>query len=318
MTKGADNGDDSERAFEAALAADTRPTEVIETQPVSVVAEAAAPAKPVATPSRITEHSVSGVMVKRSSSHAPAPLGTPEEQERDRRLLLTAGEAVITEKGFARSSVEDVSARAGLEPSVFYAHFAGMGALLRALSEQFVLQMQTATESSTKSGIWTGAPARDVIEVAVRTIIDVVVDRRGLIRAFLSHGATDEALMIDLRKIGSHMAQRLVAVLAECTNVPTRPSRAVAFSLLVGVALAHHWILVGDEWSGVSFSKEQLAEEASQAICAYLGLKPTISIVDNQRPDLARTGVLPVDTPIEHLKTDECVAIDDDEPPPTR
>ena len=99
---------------------------------------------------------------------------------------------------------------------------------------------------------------------------------------------------------------------------PMDYGRAVAFSLLVGVALAHHWILVGDEWSGVSFSKEQLAEEASQAICAYLGLKPTISIVDNQRPDLARTGVLPVDTPIEHLKTDECVAIDDDEPPPTR
>ena len=58
------------------------------------------------------------------------------------------------------------------------------------------------------------------------------------------------------------------------------------------MALAHHYILVGDEWSGVSFTKEQLTEEAARAICAYLGLEPTIAI-RQETPDAAPTELLP-------------------------
>jgi AcrR family transcriptional regulator len=205
--------------------------------------------------------------------------------------LLVAGEAVITEKGFARATVEDVAERAKLSVAVFHAHFQDMGALLRGLSRAFAEQMLTVTNASTGSGIWRGAPARDVVEVAVRSILDVVIDKQGLVRAFLAQSATDASLGADLRKIGAHLSTRLVTVLGECTNVPARPSRAVAFSLLVAVALAHHHVLVGDEWSGVSFSKEQLAEEASAAICAYLGLQPTIAI-RQETPDAAPTEMI--------------------------
>jgi AcrR family transcriptional regulator len=224
--------------------------------------------------------------------------------ERERRALLVAGEAVITEKGFARSTVEEIAERAGVAPAVFYAHFQGMGALLRALSQTFVEQMMTVTNQSTGTGIWKGAAARDVVEVAVRSILDVVIERKGLVRAFLTHGATDVSLAADLRAIGTHLSTRLIAVLAECTNVPARPSRAIAFSLLVSVALAHHYILVGDEWSGVSFTKEQLTEEASRAICAYLGLQPTFMIREDT-PDAARTEM------IEALGTTEIEIVSD-------
>ena len=175
---------------------------------------------------------------------------------------------------------------------------------LRALSQMFLEQMTTVTEQSTQLGTWKGAPARDVVEVAVRSILDVVIDRKGLVRAFLAHGTTDASLAADLRMVGSHLSQRLVLVLAECTNVPARPSRAVAFSLLVAVALAHHYILVGDEWSGVSFSREQLAEETSRLVCAYLGLQPTFALKEDS-PDLARTDM------IEALTTSEIELVDD-------
>ena len=211
--------------------------------------------------------------------------------DRERRSLLVAGEAVITEKGFVRSTVEEISERAGVTPAVFYAHFQGMGALLRALSRVFVEQMTNVTDQSTGSGIWKGAAAREVVEVAVRSILDVVIERKGLVRALLTHGATDGSLAADLRTIGTHLSTRLIAVLAECTDVPARPSRAIAFSLLVSVALAHHYILVGDEWSGVAFSREQLAEEASRAICAYLGLQPTFKIRQDM-PDGAPTEMI--------------------------
>ena len=55
---------------------------------------------------------------------------------------------------------------------------------------------------------------------------------------------------------------------------------------------------VGDEWSGVSFTKEQLAEEASRMICAYLGLQPTIAVGD-AAPDAGPTDM------IEALRTSE-------------
>jgi hypothetical protein len=168
-----------------------------------------------------------------------------------------------------------------------------MGLCLRALSEAFVAQMEQVTDESTRPGIWKGAAARDVVEVAIRSIIDVVIERKDLVRAFLAQAATDPAYANDLRRIGTHLSNRLIGVLAECTNVPARPSRAVAFSLLLTVALAHHYVLVGDEWSGVSFTKEQLTEEAARVICAYLGLQPTISFKesDDDADDLARTGM---------------------------
>jgi hypothetical protein len=173
-----------------------------------------------------------------------------------------------------------------------------MGALLRALSQTFAEAIITATDQSTRGGIWKGAPARDFLELAVRSILDVAIERKGLVRAFLAHGATDPSLPADLRRVGTHLCQRVIVVLAECTNVPARPSRAIAFSLLCAAALAHHDILVGDEWSGVSFSKEQLAEEATRMICAYLGLQPAVAVRE-ETYDAAPTDM------IEALRTSE-------------
>ena len=217
--------------------------------------------------------------------------GTPDKAaSRERHALLIAGEGVIGEKGLWRTSPADIAAVAGVSVETFHVHFESTLVLLRALSAALVEQMNAVTDQATSSGIWKGAPARDVVEVAVRTIVDVVIDRRGLIRAILAECAQDESLANDLRSIGTHLSNRLLAVFAECTNVPARPSRALAFSLLVAVALAHHHILIGDTWSGVSFSKEQLTEEAARAICAYLGLEPTIGVGgDVASPDAAPT-----------------------------
>ena len=211
--------------------------------------------------------------------------------DKARRALLVAGEAAIVEQGFPAVTARAIEERAKLGPGAFEEHFATTADLLRALSLAFEEQMKTVTEQSTRSGIWKGAPARDVVEVAVRSILDVVLERAGLVRAFLTQSASDPSLAADLRRTGAHLSSRLVTVMAECSGPPARPSRAIAFSLLVSVALAHHTILVGDDWSGVTFSKEQLAEETSRLVCAYLGLQPTITIRE-ETPDQARTGMV--------------------------
>ncbi|MDB4935932.1 MAG: Transcriptional regulator, TetR family protein [Labilithrix sp.] len=189
--------------------------------------------------------------------------------------LLDAGEKVISERGFARASIEDVAHRAGVSIDVFHAHFAGKGALLRALNDRFVDQMIAAVDSSTRTGSWSSSRARDVVEIAVRTIVDVVDERQGLVRAFLAHGATDRALVTGLRKIGTHMTERLVNVLGGCKDAKSSPAsaRTVGFSLLLSVALAHHCILVGEEWAGVGLTRDELTEELTTAISGYLAAR---------------------------------------------
>jgi AcrR family transcriptional regulator len=186
--------------------------------------------------------------------------------------LLDAGEKVITELGFARTTIEDVVQRAGVSLDVFHAHFAGKGALLRALNERFVDQMNAAIDSSTRTGSWSSSRVRDVVEIAVRTILDVVDERQGLVRAFLAHGATDRALVAGMRKIGTHMTARLVTVLGGCKDAKSSPAtaRTVGFSLLLSVALAHHCILVGEEWAGVGLTRDELTDELTTAISGYL------------------------------------------------
>ena len=186
--------------------------------------------------------------------------------------LLDAGEAVIVARGFARTTVEDVAQKAGVSVDVFHAHFAGKGALLRALNDRFVEQMIDAVDATTLTGSWSTARVRDVVEIAVRTILDVVHERQGLVRAFLAHGATDRALAAGLRKIGSHMTSRLVNVMKGCMDAKASPAseRTVGFSLLVAAALAHHSILVGDDWSGVAFTRDELTEELTRSITGYI------------------------------------------------
>lgn len=224
-------------------------------------------------------------------------------KDKARRALLLAGEAVISAKGFAAATPREIEERARLGPGAFEEHFTTTADLLRELSRAFAEQMITVIEQSTRSGIWKGAPARDVVEVAVRSILDVVLDRAGLVRAFLTQGAADPSLAADLRRAGTHLSSRLITVMAECSSAPARPTRAIAFSLLVSAALAHHTILVGDDWSGVSFSKEQLAEETSRLVCAYLGLQPTIAIRE-ETPDAARTGIIAALRPSEIAASD--------------
>lgn len=193
-----------------------------------------------------------------------------------RLSLLAAGESIITEKGFARANVEDISARAGVSTDVFYAHFSGKGALLRALCDRWVTQMTTVTNDATRSGIWETATPSEMIDVAARSAIDAIYDNAPVVRAVLAHGATDPALAGSLKKIGSLLTRRVVKIIKDSKAKTEKHigEREVAFALLTAISLAHHAILVGADSTGVPFDRDQLATEASRAIAAYLGVPP--------------------------------------------
>jgi AcrR family transcriptional regulator len=170
--------------------------------------------------------------------------------------ILRAGEQVIADKGFARTTVEDVAEAADVPLDVFYAHFQGKGALLRALNFRFVEQVCTTIDLATRSGSWSNAGAADLLDVAVRSIIDVVFE----------HEAEG------LKRIGTHLAGRLAASLEETADAGRVDPRALAMALVLAVGVAHHHVLVGDAWSGVAFTREEISRETARAIAAYLAL----------------------------------------------
>ena len=155
---------------------------------------------------------------------------------------------------------------------VFYAHFQGKGALLRALNERFVEKVVTTIDDAIPTGVWANARARDILDLAVRSILDVVFEHEGLLRAFLAHGATDRSLAEGLKKIGSRLAERLGRALAETVDGRVVEPRQLALALVLAVGVAHHYVLVGDSWSGEAFSRDELAHETVRAISAYLAL----------------------------------------------
>jgi AcrR family transcriptional regulator len=201
---------------------------------------------------------------------AEAPAAPP------RLSLLAAGESVIAQKGFARATVEDIASRAGVDADIFYAHFSGKGALLRALCDRWVTQMSTVTNDATRSGIWATASPSEMIDVAARSAIDAIYDHAHLVRAVLAHGATDGSLAAGLKKIGTLLTRRVVKIIKETKtkNEKHIGEREVAFCLLTAIAIAHHAILVGADSTGHPFTRDDVAAEVSRAIAAYLGVPP--------------------------------------------
>lgn len=219
-------------------------------------------------------------MAKEAKKTKPSKNGDPLAETIEapaalpRLSLIAAGEAVISQKGFARATVEDIAAYANVSTDVFYAHFSGKGALLRALCDRWVMQMTTVTNDATRSGIWATATPSEMIDVAARSAIDAIYDHAPIVRAVLSQCATDRMLAASLEKIGTLLTRRVMKVIKEIKTKGEKHigEREVAFSLLLAISLAHHAILVGAGSTGHPFDRDEIASEATRAIAAYLGV----------------------------------------------
>jgi AcrR family transcriptional regulator len=203
----------------------------------------------------------------------------PEEEELTRKephgareILLDAAETLINERGFARTSIEDIALASAVSVDVVHAHFADKAAILRALAARFLERVMATIDSATRSGSWSSLRTRDLIEVAVRSLLGLVLDNAPLYRAILTEGEGE--LTTTFRTAGAHLTTRVVAVLAECKGGEVPPERDVGFALNMCAALAHDWIVVGEGWSGIRFTREEMAVEATRAVLGYLDNRP--------------------------------------------
>ena len=193
---------------------------------------------------------------------------TIEAPSAPRILILDAAEMLIAHVGFGVVTEEEVAKAANVSIDVFHAHFADKLALLRALNERFCTQAIALTDDATRSGIWDHAAPRDVIEVAVRSILDVVLSRAALVKAVLS--SDDEELLEGFRRVGTNVTARVMGVIDEMRGKDKPDERDVAFVFLLAVSIAHQTIMIGPEWSGVAFEREDLYERTVRAVRGYL------------------------------------------------
>lgn len=190
-------------------------------------------------------------------------------------VLLDAAEIEMGVRGFSAMNAEGVAERAGVPLDVFHAHYPDLDALLRAANDRFVQQMNDAVDAGTATGSWRGSRVREVVEIAVRTVLEVLHDRRALVAACLVQGPHDPSLLAGFRRVGTHFADRLVTAVHECVDGPPPSDRRVAFALLTAAAIAHHVVQLGDDWSGRTITRDELAEETTRMITAYLALPLT-------------------------------------------
>jgi AcrR family transcriptional regulator len=190
-----------------------------------------------------------------------------------RVAILDAAEKLIIQVGFADLNEQAIANAANVTLDVFRAHFGDRTALLRALNDRFCAQALTLIDDSTRSGIWDHSSANAIIEVAVRSILDVVLTRAPLVRAVLA--SCDEDLLDAFREIGTHVTTKVNRVIAEMGEDNPPAPRDVAFAFLIAVSLAHQAIMIGTHWAGIEVEREELHERTTRAVRAYLAsLRP--------------------------------------------
>jgi AcrR family transcriptional regulator len=180
-----------------------------------------------------------------------------------RLLLMDAAESVIAEAGFAGATGTEIARYAGVSLDVFQAHFASKTALLHAMSDRFGAQAVTLLDEATSEA---PGEAHDLIYAAIRSILDVTLDRAPLVRAVLSSG--DPKMLEGLDRIGAHITTRVTQRLAELED--GKDPRDVAFVLHVTAALAHQAVMGVARWGGVDFDRDELHTRASEMARAYL------------------------------------------------
>lgn len=151
---------------------------------------------PAATFAAVLEQACAGVSATpmsrpRRAGPPAAPLFTPMSQ---RERLLVAATRLFAEKGYQATSVGDIGAAAGVTGPSLYSYFASKPELLRAVADRGTHALWLGLHNALRQG----RTAREALEGAVRSYVDLSVDRTSL----MSTLTTEPALLSDAARSG--------------------------------------------------------------------------------------------------------------------
>ncbi|MGN0926731.1 TetR/AcrR family transcriptional regulator [Ectopseudomonas mendocina] len=168
---------------------------------------------------------------------------TRAEMEETRALLLATARKVFTERGYADTSMDDLTAQAGLTRGALYYHFGDKKGLLAAVVQQIDSEMDERLEaiSTNAEDAWQGFRRRcqAYLEMALEPDIQRIVLRDA--RAVLG-GASPEAqrrCVESMQQLIDDMMQRGIIARAE--------PQILAALIYGSLAEATLWIAASDQ-----------------------------------------------------------------------
>jgi AcrR family transcriptional regulator len=168
---------------------------------------------------------------------------TRAEMEETRATLLAIARKVFTERGYADTSMDDLTAEAGLTRGALYYHFGDKKGLLAAAVEQIDAEMDARLQviSDTAEDAWEGfrSRCRAYLEMALEPEIQRIVLRDA--RAALGGASPDSE-----RHCVESM-QRLIDNLIQQKVVAEADPQALASLIYGSLAEAAFWIANGDD-----------------------------------------------------------------------
>ncbi len=170
---------------------------------------------------------------------------TRAEMEETRASLLTTARRVFSEHGYAATSMDDLTAQAGLTRGALYHHFGDKKGLLAAVAEQIDAETDTRLQaiSDAAEDAWEGFRQRCVayLDMALEPEVQRIVLRDA--RAVLGGASPDSQ-----RHCVASM-QRLISNLIQRGVIAPVDAQALASLIYGSLAEAAFWIAEGDDAS---------------------------------------------------------------------
>lgn len=168
---------------------------------------------------------------------------TRAEMEETRATLLATARKVFSERGYADTSMDDMTAQAGLTRGALYHHFGDKKGLLAAVTAQIDAEMDTRLQaiSDAADDPWQGFRQRchAYLQMALEPEIQRIVLRDA--RAVLG-GASPDSQRHCLESM-----QKLIENLMAQDVVADADARALAALVYGSLAEAAFWIADGDD-----------------------------------------------------------------------
>lgn len=202
----------------------------------------------------------------------------PTHQARSQETLerlLDATEELISERGFDNATVSEIVRRANSSVGAMYARFNDKDSLLVCLHERFCEQALATTDMALDPARWEGASIAEIFATTTPFIVETYHHKRGLIRAFIARGSTDENFLERSSRVGRAISEKLITLLMARRDEIRHPDPvlAVDFGLRMTFDTLDHETFYADFQRGkIKLSREQLAEELTRAFLSYLGV----------------------------------------------
>jgi AcrR family transcriptional regulator len=171
-----------------------------------------------------------------------SPVQNERMRRRSREAILRAASELFAERGFGRTTMADVAARAGVSKGLIYAHVSSKDELLREIVAERVRQVEEVQARVRMSG----TPGERLLQLLRESVADVR-DHADELRLYVTlrlqpasaPGAAAEAAALAGERRG--MSDLLVSVLRDLDSPDPQGDALVAQAALDGIAV---WILI--------------------------------------------------------------------------